>query len=94
MSRTFFLLTVLTTTALAPEVTLGPVDVAFGTTNTSVAAESYTSKDVSASYPWKRWIFTHRGRNLLDENYEPVAGTTMRRLADPLSAELSAKVHL
>ncbi|MBL9206063.1 MAG: TonB-dependent receptor [Opitutaceae bacterium] len=65
----------------------------FGNTNNSVVAQSYTTVDVSASYPWKRWIFTLRGRNLLDEDYEPVAGTTMRRLADPLSAEFSAKVH-
>jgi len=28
---------------------------------------------------------------LLDEEYESVAGTTMRRLADPISAELSLR---
>jgi hypothetical protein len=32
-----------------------------------------------------------RGRNLLDEEYEPVAGTTMRRLADPRTAEFSTR---
>jgi len=65
----------------------------FGNTNNSVIAKSYTTVDVSASYAWKQWSFTLRGRNLLDEEYEPVAGTTMRRLADPISAEFSARLQ-
>jgi iron complex outermembrane receptor protein len=65
----------------------------FSNTNNSVVAEAYTTVDLSVSYPWKRWSFTLRGRNLLDEEYEPVAGTTMRRLADPISAEFSARVQ-
>jgi hypothetical protein len=37
------------------------------------------------------WYLRLRGRNLLDAEYEPVAGTTIRRLADPISAELSLR---
>jgi iron complex outermembrane receptor protein len=65
----------------------------FSNTNNSVVAEAYTTVDLAVSYPWKRWSFTLRGRNLLDEEYEPVTGTTMRRLADPISAEFSARVQ-
>jgi hypothetical protein len=43
------------------------------------------------SYPWHRATITLRGRNLLDAEYEPVAGTTIRRLADPISAELTLR---
>ena len=64
----------------------------FGNTNNSVVAAGYVTLDASASYQWGRWRLTARGRNLLDEEYEPVAGTTMRRLADPRSAELSVRV--
>ena len=64
----------------------------FGNTNNSVVAAGYVTLDASASYQWGRWRLTVRGRNLLDEEYEPVAGTTMRRLADPRSAELSVRV--
>lgn len=39
-----------------------------------------------------RWHFSLRGRNLLDEDYEAVAGTTMRRLGDPITAEFSTRV--
>ncbi len=63
----------------------------FGNTNNSVVAEGYVTLDASATYTWRRWHFTLRGRNLLDEDYEAVAGTTMRRLADPRSAELSVR---
>lgn len=63
----------------------------FGNNNNSVVAEGYVTLDASATYTWRKWHFTLRGRNLLDEEYEPVAGTTMRRLADPRSAELSVR---
>jgi iron complex outermembrane receptor protein len=63
----------------------------FGNTNNSVIATGYVVLDASASYSYHRATFTLRGRNLLDETYEPVAGTTMRRLADPRTAELSVR---
>ena len=63
----------------------------FGNNNNSVVADGYVTIDASASYTLSRWQVTLRGRNLLDEDYEPVAGTTMRRLADPISAELSLR---
>jgi iron complex outermembrane receptor protein len=63
----------------------------FGNTNNSVIATGYVVLDASASYTYRRTTFTLRGRNLLDETYEPVAGTTMRRLADPRTAELSVR---
>jgi len=59
----------------------------------SVVAEAYTTLDLSVSQTWGRWHVTLRGRNLLDEEYESVAGTTMRRLADPRSVELSTRVE-
>ncbi len=64
----------------------------FANNNNSVVAEGYVTLDASLAYAWKRWSFALRGRNLLDEEYEPVAGTTMRRLADPISAEFSTRV--
>jgi iron complex outermembrane receptor protein len=63
----------------------------FGNNNNSVVADGYVTVDASASYTWSRWQVSLRGRNLLDEDYESVAGTTMRRLADPISAELSLR---
>ncbi len=64
----------------------------FGNNNNSVVAEGYVTLDASATYTWQKWHVTLRGRNLLDEDYETVAGTTMRRLADPRSAEFSTRV--
>ena len=64
----------------------------FGNNNNSVIAEGYVTLDASATYTWRKWHFTLRGRNLLDEEYESVAGTTMRRLADPRTAEFSTRV--
>lgn len=63
----------------------------FGNTNNSVVADGYVTLDAGASYTWRRFSLTLRGRNLLDDAYEPVAGTTMRRLADPRSLELTFK---
>jgi outer membrane receptor protein involved in Fe transport len=63
----------------------------FANTHNSVVAGNYVVVDVGASYTWDRVTFTLRGRNLLDEEYEPVAGTTMRRLGDPRNFELSAR---
>lgn len=63
----------------------------FGNNNNSIVADGYVTVDASASYTYRRTTFTLRGRNLLDETYEPVAGTTMRRLADPINAELSIR---
>jgi iron complex outermembrane receptor protein len=63
----------------------------FGNNNNSVIADSYVTLDAAIGYTWKRWDFTLRGRNLLNEDYEPVAGTTMRRLADPRNAEISTR---
>lgn len=64
----------------------------FGNNNNSVVAEGYVTLDAAATYTWRRWHFTVRGRNLLNEEYESVAGTTMRRLADPRTAEFSTRV--
>lgn len=64
----------------------------FANNNNSVVAEGYVTLDASVAYTWRRWNVALRGRNLLDEDYEPVAGTTMRRLADPISAEFSTRV--
>lgn len=64
----------------------------FGNNNNSVIAEGYVTLDASATYTWNRWHFSLRGRNLLDEDYEAVAGTTMRRLGDPITAEFSTRV--
>ncbi len=64
----------------------------FGNNNNSVVAEGYCTLDASLTYAWRKWHFTVRGRNLLDEDYEAVAGTTMRRLADPRTAEFSTRV--
>ena len=63
----------------------------YGNTNNSVVAKAYTTLDAAVSYPLGRSTITLRGRNLLDEDYEPIAGTTMRRLADPISAELTLR---
>jgi iron complex outermembrane receptor protein len=63
----------------------------FGNTNNSVVADAYVVLDASASYTYRRTTFTLRGRNLLDETYQTVAGTTMRRLSDPRTAELSVR---
>ena len=64
----------------------------FANTNNSVVSDSYVTVDAAATYTKGKWHFTLRGRNLLDEDYEPVAGTTMQRLADPLSAEFSTRL--
>jgi len=64
----------------------------FGNNNNSVVAEGYVTLDAAATYSWRKWHFTLRGRNLLDEDYESVAGTTIRRLADPRTAEFSTRV--
>jgi outer membrane receptor for monomeric catechols len=63
----------------------------FGNNNNSVVADGYTTLDAGLSYTWQRAVFTLRGRNLTDAEYESVAGTTMRRLADPRSVEVSAR---
>ncbi|MCF7760995.1 MAG: TonB-dependent receptor [Cephaloticoccus sp.] len=65
----------------------------FGNLNNSVVADGYTTLDAGVSYTLGRTSVTLRGRNLTDEVYEPVAGTTMRRLADPRSAELSIRTQ-
>ncbi|MBI5426346.1 MAG: TonB-dependent receptor [Opitutae bacterium] len=64
----------------------------FANNNNSVVASGYTTVDAGVSYTWRRLVFNLRGRNLTDAEYEPVAGTTMRRLADPISAEFSTRV--
>jgi iron complex outermembrane receptor protein len=64
----------------------------FGNNNNSVVAHGYVVVDAGASYTLKRCIFTLRGRNLLNEEYEPVAGTAMRRLGDPRSVEFSTRI--
>lgn len=63
----------------------------YGNNNNSVIARSYVTLDAALTYTWKRATFSLRGRNLLNEDYEPVAGTTMRRLADPRSAEFNIR---
>lgn len=64
----------------------------FANNNNSVVASGYTTVDAGVSYTWRRFVFNLRGRNLTDAEYEPVAGTTMRRLADPRSLEFSTRV--
>lgn len=64
----------------------------FGNNHNSVVAAGYCALDASLTYTWHTWHFALRGRNLLDAEYESVAGTTMRRLADPRSAEFSTRV--
>lgn len=64
----------------------------FGNTHNSVVADAYVALDLGLSWRWREATFALRGRNLLDEEYEPVAGTTMRRLADPISLEFSTRV--
>lgn len=66
----------------------------FGNINNSVVAEAYVSVDAGLTYIRHRWQVALRGRNLLDEDYEPVAGTIMRRLADPRSVEFSTRFAL
>lgn len=61
----------------------------FANNNNSVVADGYVTADAGLSYTWRACTFALRGRNLTDEVYEPVAGTTMRRLADPRSVEFS-----
>ena len=63
----------------------------YGNTNISVVAKAYTTLDAAVSYPWHRSTITLRGRNLLEEDYESIAGTTTRRLADPIAAELTLR---
>lgn len=63
----------------------------FGNNNNSVIADGYVTLDASVTYTWRKWHVSVRGRNLLNEDYEPVAGTTMRRLADPRGAEFSTR---
>lgn len=64
----------------------------FGNNHNTIIATGYVTVDAAAAWTWRRWHFTVRGRNLLDATYEPVAGTTMRRLADPRSAEFSTRM--
>ncbi len=63
----------------------------FANNNNSVIADGYVTLDTGLSYTQNRWSITLRGRNLLNAEYEPVAGTTMRRLADPRSVECSTR---
>jgi iron complex outermembrane receptor protein len=63
----------------------------FGNLHNTVVADGYVVLDAGASYTWRTFTFTLRGRNLLDEIYEPGAGTTMRRLGDPRSFEFSTR---
>ena len=63
----------------------------FANNNNSVIADGYVTLDTGLSYTQNRWSITLRGRNLLNAEYEPVAGTTMRRLADPHSVECSTR---
>lgn len=64
----------------------------FGNTNNSVVAAGYVVVDAGASYTRRRCTFTLRGHNLTDGEYEPVAGTAMRRLGDPRSLEFSVRL--
>jgi iron complex outermembrane receptor protein len=64
----------------------------FANTHNSVVSEGYVTVDAAATFTKGKWHFTLRGRNLLNEEYESVAGTTMRRLADPRSAEFSTRL--
>lgn len=63
----------------------------FANNNNSVIADGYVTLDMGLSYTQNRWTVSLRGRNLLNAEYEPVAGTTMRRLADPHSVECSTR---
>lgn len=65
----------------------------FGNLNNSVVAGGYTTLDAGLVGTFGRTSVTLRGRNLTDAVYEPVAGTTMRRLADPRSVEISVRTQ-
>jgi iron complex outermembrane recepter protein len=67
----------------------------FANTNNSIVLGAYTELDVAIGRRWKQWIFTLRGRNLLDETYSDTAiyGGVLQRLADPLNLEFSARAR-
>jgi len=61
-------------------------------TNNSVWRDAYTTLDASVGYTWGRTSFTLRSRNLTDEFYA-TNGSTLLRLAEPRSAELSVRTR-
>jgi len=59
-------------------------------TNNSIWRDAYTTVDASIGYTWGRTTLTLRGRNLTDEFYA-TNGSTLLRLAEPRSAEVSVR---
>lgn len=59
-------------------------------TNNSIWRDAYTTVDASIGYTWGRTALTLRGRNLTDEFYA-TNGSTLLRLAEPRSAEVSVR---
>lgn len=62
-------------------------------TANTISTPSYVTLDAAVSYTWRKTLFTLRGRNLLDEEFEEwaTASGAMRRLADPRAVELTAR---
>jgi len=58
--------------------------------NNSIWRDAYTTLDASIGYTWGATTITLRGRNLTDEFYA-TNGSTLRRLAEPRSAEFSVR---
>ncbi|HRI82479.1 MAG TPA: TonB-dependent receptor [Opitutaceae bacterium] len=65
----------------------------FATIHNAVITDGYTTLDAGVSYTRGRTIYTLRGRNLTDEVYQPVAGSTMARLGEPRNVELSVRTR-
>ncbi len=65
----------------------------FATVHNAVITDGYTTLDAGASYTRGRATYALRARNLTDEVYQPVAGTTMARLGEPFNVELSVRTQ-
>ena len=59
-------------------------------TNNSIWRDAYTALDASLGYTWGRTTLTLRGRNLTDQLYA-TNGSSLQRLSEPRSAELSVR---
>lgn len=59
-------------------------------TNNSIWRDAYTTLDASLGYTWGRTTLTLRGRNLTDQLYA-TNGSSLQRLSEPRSAELSVR---
>lgn len=66
----------------------------FATLHNAVITDGYATLDAGVSYTRGRTTYNLRGRNLTDEVYEPVAGSTMARHGEPRAFEISAHIML